>query len=106
MLCLNMKLKLEQGQIWGQNQTYWRIVKWSRQAIEYKLCDATGSCNGDLIAVSKKEFCKLIKAAELMTKEKLAADLAMEVGDTPPLQPTVTDHPAVQLLQAQLSNKP
>jgi hypothetical protein len=92
-----MKLKLEQGQIWGQNQTYWRIVKWSRQAIEYKLCDASGSCNGDLIAVSKKAFCNLIKGAELMTKEKLAAEQALEgiemMSQHPAETDPLTEHP-------------
>jgi hypothetical protein len=71
-----MKLKLEQGQIWKQGDTYLRIVKWSRQAIDYKAFTDLVAREGEVVGVTKKEFCRLIKGAELMTPENLATATA------------------------------
>ena len=70
---MKSKLKLEQGQIWKQGDAYYRIVKWARLAIEYKAMKDPASKEGTLHQVSKKEFCRLIKGATLMTPEMLAA---------------------------------
>lgn len=67
-----MKLKLEQGQIWQQGETYLRIVKWSRQAIDYKPFTDLVSREGAVIGVTKKEFCRLIKGATLLTPAQIA----------------------------------
>jgi hypothetical protein len=60
-------MKLEQGQIWKQGADYYRIVHWSRMAIQYKLMGNPVSKIGTVHDVSKKEFCRLIKGAELLS---------------------------------------
>lgn len=72
-----MKLKLEQGQVWQQGDTYLRIVKWSRQAIDYKAFTDIVSREGPVTSVSKKEFCRLIKGAGLMTLDQINAATAI-----------------------------
>lgn len=72
-----MKLKLEQGQVWQQGDTYLRIVKWSRQAIDYKAFTDIVSREGPVTNVSKKEFCRLIKGAGLMTLDQINAATAI-----------------------------
>lgn len=69
-------MKLAQGQIWKQGDDYYRIVKWARLAIEYKHLKDPLTKTGTLHQVTKKEFCRLIKGAELLNPAKPAADLA------------------------------
>lgn len=59
-------MKLEQGQIWKQGEDYLRIVKWSRMEIEYKQISNLETGEGTHHTATKKEFCRLIKGAELM----------------------------------------
>ncbi|MFD2255107.1 hypothetical protein ACFSSA_00325 [Luteolibacter algae] len=59
-------IKLEQGQLWKQGEKYFRIVIWERLAIQYKETASPDAAEGTLHAVSKKEFCRLIKGAELV----------------------------------------
>lgn len=59
-------MKLEQGQIWKQGEDYLRIVKWSRLEIEYKQISNLETGEGTHHTATKKEFCRLIKDAELM----------------------------------------
>jgi len=58
-------MKLAQGQIWKDGESYYRIVKWARLAIEYKHLRDLDSGQGEVHQVSKKEFCRLIRGAEL-----------------------------------------
>lgn len=58
-------MKLQQGQIWKQGDEYYRIVEWARLAIEYKLMKDLEPGDGTHHTVTKKEFCRLIKGAEL-----------------------------------------
>ena len=69
-------MKLAQGQIWKQGDDYLRIVKWARMSIEYKLMKDPLTKIGTLHQVTKKEFCRLIKGAELLNPAKPAADQA------------------------------
>lgn len=62
-------MKLEQGQIWKQGDDYLRIVEWARLSIEYKLMKNPTTKEGTLHKVTKKEFCRLLKGAELMKPE-------------------------------------
>ncbi len=64
-------MKLEQGQIWQKEDTYYRIVTWSRQAITYKEMTDPASKLGSVKDVTKKEFCRLIKDAVLLGPEQL-----------------------------------
>lgn len=85
-----MKLKLDQGQIWRQGETYLRITKWSRQAIDYKAFTDLVTREGPVVGVTKKEFCRLIKGGELMTADQLAkatATAAENAAAAPPSEP-------------------
>ncbi len=59
-------MKLQQGQIWKKGDDYYRIVQWARLAIEYKHMTDLETKEGTLQTVTKKEFCRLIKGAELI----------------------------------------
>jgi hypothetical protein len=59
-------LKLAQNQLWKQGDLYFRIVIWERLAIRYKQTDTPDAAQGTIHDVTKKEFCRLIKGAELI----------------------------------------
>jgi hypothetical protein len=59
-------MKLEQGQVWKQGEEFFRIVKWSRTEIVYKVMTDLVEKKGTVHEASKKEFCRLIKGATLM----------------------------------------
>ena len=65
-LRLKESMKLAQGQIWKQGEDYYRIVKWARLSIEYKAMKDPANKQGTVHTVTKKEFCRLIKGAELL----------------------------------------
>jgi hypothetical protein len=62
-------MRLQQGQIWKQGDDYYRIVEWSRMAIGYKAMKDPTSGEGTWHEVPKKEFCRLLKGAELLFPE-------------------------------------
>ena len=66
-------MKLEQGQIWQQGDAYYRIVEWSRLAIDYKAIKDLNSREGTRHQVTKKEFCRLIKGGRLLMPDDLMA---------------------------------
>lgn len=59
------KLKLQQGQVWQLSDSFLRIVKLERLAVEYKSTTSQASKEGKVQQVTKKEFCRLIKTAVL-----------------------------------------
>ena len=59
-------MKLQQGQIWKKGDDYFRIVVWERLSIDYKAMKDPVSGEGTRHEVTKKEFCRLIKGAELV----------------------------------------
>jgi hypothetical protein len=59
-------IPLAQNQLWKQGDRYFRIVVWERLAIRYKETDSPDAAEGTLHDVTKKEFCRLIKGAELV----------------------------------------
>lgn len=59
-------MKLQQGQLWKKGEEYIRIVNWERLAIDYKLITDLESGEGTVHQLSKKEFCRLIRGAELI----------------------------------------
>jgi len=63
-------IKLQQGQLWKKDDDYLRITQWERMAIEYKLMHGSPDRKGTLHRVSKKEFCRLLKGAELLPNVK------------------------------------
>jgi hypothetical protein len=59
-------IQLAQNQLWKKGDQYFRIVIWERLAIRYKQTDSAEATEGTLHDVTKKEFCRLIKGAELI----------------------------------------
>jgi len=74
-------MKLEQGQIWKQGEDYYRIVEWARLSIKYKLMKDPATKVGTVHDVTKKEFCRLIKGAQLLGPNGLAPAQAEAVED-------------------------
>lgn len=70
------RMKLEQGQIWKKGDEYYRIVEWARLSIEYKLMKNPATREGTLHQLTKKEFCRLLKGAELLQPQKSTGDEA------------------------------
>ncbi len=67
-------MKLQEGQLWKKDDDYLRIVHWERLAIEYKLMHGSPDRKGTLHRISKKEFCRLLKGAELLPNVKEPED--------------------------------
>lgn len=61
-------MKLQQGQRWKCGDAILRVVKLERLAVEYKAMPLPdpGTGEGTHQRVTKKEFCRLIKGAELL----------------------------------------
>jgi hypothetical protein len=59
-------IQLAQNQLWKQGDRYLRIVVWERLAIRYKETDSPDAAEGTIHDVTKKEFCRLLKGAELV----------------------------------------
>jgi hypothetical protein len=66
-------MKLCQGQIWKAGKEYLRIVKLERLAVEYKSMPNPGNKEGTLHQTSKKDFCRLLKQARLLSPVKTPA---------------------------------
>lgn len=56
-------MKLTQGHIWKQGDTYIRIVQLERLTVGYKTMSSPESKTGTHHQVTKKEFCRLLKSA-------------------------------------------
>lgn len=59
-------IQLAQNQLWKKGDQFFRIVIWERLAIRYKQTESAEATEGTLHDVTKKEFCRLIKGAELI----------------------------------------
>ena len=60
-------MKLAQNQVWQKGEVYLRIVQLERLEVRYKSVTNLLSGEGQHHHVSKKEFCRLIKGATLLT---------------------------------------
>jgi hypothetical protein len=60
-------MKLCQGQIWKQGKEFIRIVRLERLEVEYKSLASLASKEGTHHVTSKKDFCRLLKQARLLT---------------------------------------
>lgn len=78
-----MTLKLSQNQVWKSDDKYLRIVSLDRREVRYKAIHDLLSGEGEHHHVSKKEFCRLIKGATLLTPEEVRASWLQSAG-TPP----------------------
>jgi len=66
-------MKLLQGQIWNQGDEYLQVVHLERLEVKYKSFKNLATRGGAHHHVSKKEFCRLIKHAVLLTPEQISA---------------------------------
>ena len=61
------RMKLTQGQVWKNGAQYLRITQLERLKVGYKELPDLASRDGHHREVTKKEFCRLIKTATLLT---------------------------------------
>jgi len=67
-------MKLCQGQVWKKDGQFIRIVRLERLEVEYKSHPSLASKAGTKAVTSKKDFCRLLKGAHLLSSEKAAPD--------------------------------
>jgi hypothetical protein len=72
-------MRLQQGQVWKKGTDYYRIVEWARLSISYKLMSELDGGEGTHHTATKKEFCRLIKGAELVPPSAKAESDASQV---------------------------
>ncbi len=77
-------MKLAQNQVWQQGEEYLRIVELERLEVHYKLSSNLLTGAGAHLRVSKKEFCRLIKGARVLTQEEVRAIWLQEGGPAAP----------------------
>ena len=70
-----MKFKLQQGQVWKKGDDYFRIVELERLEVKYKAMKTLAEREGTHHHVTKKEFCRLIKGATLLSKDEVKAQV-------------------------------
>src|SRR5450432_2458233 len=64
-------MKLQQSQVWKQGDKYFRIVRLERLEVEYKAMKSPNTKKGTHQHASKKEFCRLLKNATLLTDKEI-----------------------------------
>ena len=64
-------IKLAQNQVYRCGDEYIRIVELDRREVQYKAVTNLLTREGTHHRLSKKEFCRLIKAAPLLTQEEV-----------------------------------
>ena len=62
-------MKLQQNQLYKKGEDYIRICELARLAVSYKTMKDPVSGEGATHLVTKKEFCRLIKDAEMLDYE-------------------------------------
>lgn len=67
--CYIRDMRLQQNQLYKQGEEYIRIVELARLAVSYKIMQDPITAEGVTHLVTKKEFCRLIKGAELLDYE-------------------------------------
>ncbi|MEE9368675.1 MAG: hypothetical protein V3V05_07395 [Pontiella sp.] len=62
-------MKILQGQIWKKDEEYYRVVERERLSVTYKVMIDPVEGEGTTHHTTKKEFCRMLKGAELLTEE-------------------------------------
>lgn len=75
-------MKLSQGQLWKHGREYIRIVRLERLEVEYKSMAGLASKEGAKFVTSKKDFCRLLKNARLLTPAKTADSPETQMSET------------------------
>lgn len=73
-------MKLSQNQVWKRGEEYLRIVWLDRREVRYKVIHDLLSAEGEHLHVSKKEFCRLIKDATLLSDAEVRASWLASAG--------------------------
>ena len=60
-------MRLRQNQVWQRDERYIRIVSLERLSVEYKVMRDLTTKEGEHHQVTKKEFCRLLKGAVLVS---------------------------------------
>ena len=60
-------MRLQQNQVWKQGDEFIRIVVLARLRVEYKAMKDLAAKDGTHHQVTKKEFCRLLKGAVLVS---------------------------------------
>ena len=60
-------MKLRQAQVWKEGDRFIRIVQLERLAVGFKSTNTPNAKDGTHHRVTKKEFCRLLKTATLLT---------------------------------------
>jgi hypothetical protein len=66
-------IRLRQAQVWKNGGEYLRIVRLQRLEVEYISTTTLLPQKGTHLTASKKEFCRLIKHAELLGPTKTSS---------------------------------
>ena len=82
------RMKLCQGQVWKSGKEYLRIVKLERLAVEYKSMPNLGNKEGTLRQTSKKDFCRLLKGAHLLSPDEKISPARKEADADVPARQT------------------
>jgi hypothetical protein len=64
-----MPLRLQQGQVWKRGDEFIRIVHLERLEVEYKTLKNLETGKGKHHHTWKKDFCRLLKSATLLSPE-------------------------------------
>ena len=65
------QMKLAQNQVYKKGEEYLRVVHLERLEVRYKAISNLLTGEGAHHNVSKKEFCRLIKGAQLLTQAEV-----------------------------------
>ena len=79
-------MKLCQGQVWKKDKEYIRIVRLERLEVEYKSLTSLASKEGTKHVTSKKDFCRLLKQARMLSHDKRSAPARIEADTAPAAQ--------------------
>ncbi len=63
-------MKFQQNQVWRLRDQYIRIVNLERLAVDYKALTDLTNRTGTHRRITKKEFCRMMKGAVLLTPEE------------------------------------
>ena len=63
------RMKFQQGQVWKTDDRFLSIVRLERLSVDFKSMTNLDGAEGAHQHATKKEFCRLIKGAELQSGE-------------------------------------
>ena len=66
-------MRLQQNQVWKQGDEYIRIVHLERMKVEYKAMQDLTAKEGKHHQATKKEFCRLLKGAVLVSPSEASS---------------------------------